>query len=84
MRTYLAATVINVILVLSSLSIAGGTDILPNRGLHEVNHTHVELRGGFWGRRKRISAKRAELKQRTVPERKGYSSTMTPGVEIVS
>jgi DUF1680 family protein len=51
MRKYLAATVLNAILLLSSFSIAGGMDVPPNRGLCEVNHSNVELLGGFWGRR---------------------------------
>jgi DUF1680 family protein len=51
MRKYLAAIIINAVVALSLMSIAAGADVLPNRGLCEVNHTHVELRGGFWGRR---------------------------------
>jgi len=51
MRAYLAATVLNAILLLSSFGIAGGMDVPPNRGLCEVNHSNVELLGGFWGRR---------------------------------
>jgi hypothetical protein len=38
----------------------------------------------YCGRRERILAKPAQLKRRTVLERKGYNSTMTPGAEIVS
>jgi len=38
----------------------------------------------YYGRCERILAKRAQLKQRTVLERKEYNSTMTPGAEIVS
>jgi len=33
------------------LSVAAGADVLPNRGLYEVSHEWVELRGGFWGPR---------------------------------
>ena len=51
MRTYLAMTVINAIVALSLMSIAAGSDVLPNRGLYEVSHERVELRGGFWGPR---------------------------------
>ncbi|MCK4293868.1 MAG: glycoside hydrolase family 127 protein, partial [Planctomycetes bacterium] len=51
MRKYLATTVINAIVTLSLMSIAAGSDVLPTRGLYEVNHERVELRGGFWGRR---------------------------------
>ena len=51
MRKYLATIIINAVVALSLMSVAAGADVLPNRGLCEVNHTHVELRGGFWGRR---------------------------------
>ena len=49
MRTYLATTVINAIVTLSFMSIAEGADVLSNRGLYEVSHKQVDLRGGFWG-----------------------------------
>lgn len=42
---------INAVFTLSLMSIAAGSDILPNRGLYEVRHGCVELRGGFWGKR---------------------------------
>jgi putative transposase len=38
----------------------------------------------YYGRRERILVKRADLKRKTVLERKQYNSTMTPGAEIVS
>jgi transposase InsO family protein len=38
----------------------------------------------YYSRREKILAKRAELKHKTVLERKEYNSTMTPGVDIVS
>ena len=38
-------------MVLSLPGILGGADIPPLRGLDEVNHKHVELRGGFWAPR---------------------------------
>jgi len=54
MRTYLATIVISTIVTLSSFGVAGGADVLPNRGLYEVSHERVELRGGFWGSRLKI------------------------------
>jgi len=51
MRKYLATTIIIAVVTLSFMSIAAGYDVLPNRGLYEVSHERVELRGGFWGRR---------------------------------
>ena len=49
MRKYLATIIINAVVALSLMSIAAGSDVLPNRGLYEVSHERVELRGGFWG-----------------------------------
>ncbi|MHC4540259.1 MAG: glycoside hydrolase family 127 protein [Planctomycetota bacterium] len=51
MRKYLAAIIINAVVALSLMSIAAGSDVLPNRGLYEVSCERVELRGGFWGPR---------------------------------
>jgi len=51
MRKYLATTIIIAVVILSFMSIAAGVDVLPNRGLYEVSHERVELRGGFWGPR---------------------------------
>lgn len=51
MRKYLATIIINAVVALSLMSIAVGSDVLPNRGLYEVNHERVQLRGGFWGPR---------------------------------
>ncbi len=51
MRKYLATIIINAVVALSLMSIAAGADVLPNRGLYEVSHERVELRGGFWGQR---------------------------------
>ena len=39
------------ILALGFVSAAAGADPPPLRGLDEVNHKQVELRGGFWGPR---------------------------------
>ncbi len=54
MRKYLATIIINAVVVLSLMSIAVGSDVLPNRGLYEVSHERVKLRGGFWGQRLKI------------------------------
>ncbi|MGB2807061.1 MAG: beta-L-arabinofuranosidase domain-containing protein [Sedimentisphaerales bacterium] len=51
MRKYPATIIINAVVALSLMSIAAGSDVLPNRGLYEVSHERVELRGGFWGPR---------------------------------
>jgi DUF1680 family protein len=51
MRKYLATTIINTVVALGLMSIAAGSDVLPNRGLYEVGHERVHLRGGFWGPR---------------------------------
>ena len=50
-RKYLATTIIIAVVTLSFMSIAAGYDVLSNRGLYEVSHERVELRGGFWDRR---------------------------------
>ncbi|MHC4086658.1 MAG: beta-L-arabinofuranosidase domain-containing protein [Planctomycetota bacterium] len=55
MRKYLATIIINAIAALSLISIAVGYDVLPNRGLYEVSHERVQLRGGFWGPRLKTS-----------------------------
>ncbi|MEA3368251.1 MAG: hypothetical protein U9R68_09085, partial [Planctomycetota bacterium] len=39
------------LLVLGFVSAAAWADLPPSRGLDEVNHERVELRGGFWGPR---------------------------------
>ncbi|MCX5677302.1 MAG: glycoside hydrolase family 127 protein [Planctomycetota bacterium] len=39
------------LLALGFVSAAAGADLPPLRGLDEVNHGRVELRGGFWGPR---------------------------------
>jgi len=54
MRMYLSTTVINAIVTSIFLSVAGGADVLPNRGLYEVSHDCVEMRSGFWGKRLKI------------------------------
>ncbi|NIP25300.1 MAG: glycoside hydrolase family 127 protein [Phycisphaerae bacterium] len=51
MRKYLAAIVINAVFTLSLMGIAAGSDVSPKRGLIEVSHECVELKGGFWGSR---------------------------------
>ena len=51
MRKYLATIIINAVVALGVMSIAAGADVLPDRGLYEVSHERVELRGGFWGSR---------------------------------
>jgi len=51
MRKYLATIIVNAVVALSLMSVAAGADVLPNRGLYEVSHERVELRGGFWGPR---------------------------------
>ena len=38
----------------------------------------------YYGRREKILAKRAELKQKTILERKQCNSTITTGAEVVS
>ena len=53
MRESLATSIVFA-LVFLSLSSAGATEILPNRGLREVSHERVELRGGFWGPRLKV------------------------------
>jgi DUF1680 family protein len=55
MRKYLATIIINAVVALSLMSIAAGSDVLPNRGLYEVNYERVQLRGGFWGPRLKTS-----------------------------
>jgi hypothetical protein len=55
MRKYPATIIINAVVALSLMSIAAGSDVLPNRGLYEVGHERVELRGGFWGPRLKTS-----------------------------
>jgi DUF1680 family protein len=41
-----------ILAILLSLSgVVAGADLPPRRGLEEVNHKQVELRGGFWGPR---------------------------------
>src|SRR4030042_4302528 len=47
-------TEISTIVTLSSFGVAGGPDVFPNRGLYEVSHERLELRGGFWGPRLKI------------------------------
>jgi len=39
------------VLVLSFAGAAARADLPPKRGLDEVNHSRVQLRGGFWGPR---------------------------------
>jgi len=39
------------LLALGFMSAAAWADLPPSRGLEEVNHKQVELRGGFWGPR---------------------------------
>jgi hypothetical protein len=51
MRKYPATTIIITAVSLSLMSIAAAVDVLPNRGLYELSHDRVELRGGFWGPR---------------------------------
>ncbi|MHC4742780.1 MAG: glycoside hydrolase family 127 protein [Planctomycetota bacterium] len=51
MKRCTAKFVVNAIIAFSLLSIAAKADILPRRGLNEVNHSSVQLKGGFWGRR---------------------------------
>jgi len=41
------------VVALSFVSVAAGADPPPMRGLEEVDHAQVELRGGFWGPRLR-------------------------------
>ncbi len=55
MRKYPATIIINAVVALSLMSIAAGSDVLPNRGLYEVSHERVQLRGGFWGPRLKTS-----------------------------
>jgi DUF1680 family protein len=43
--------IINTVAALSFMSITAAADVLPDRGLYEVGHEQVELRGGFWGAR---------------------------------
>jgi len=51
MRKFLTTTIIIAVVILSFMSIAAGVDVLPDRGLYELGHERVELRGGFWGPR---------------------------------
>ncbi|MCX5684091.1 MAG: hypothetical protein NT049_10445 [Planctomycetota bacterium] len=39
------------VLAFGLVSVAAWADQPPSRGLDEVNHSQVELRGGFWGQR---------------------------------
>jgi DUF1680 family protein len=42
---------ISAVFTLGLITIAAGSDVLPKRGLIEVSHECVELKGGFWGSR---------------------------------
>ena len=46
MRESLTTSIIFSVVFLS-LSSADASEVLPNRGLREVSHERVELRGGF-------------------------------------
>lgn len=45
----LTAMVCMFIMCVASMNVSA--DVLPMRGLREVNHDNVELQGGFWGSR---------------------------------
>ncbi|MHC4173822.1 MAG: hypothetical protein ACYTBX_10625 [Planctomycetota bacterium] len=45
---------------------------------------NVTLDDVYYGRREKILAKRTELKQKTILERKQCNSTITTGAEVIS
>ena len=51
MKQSLVTAVMIAVMCHFALSIAEGAEVLPKRGLNEVSHDQVTLRGGFWGPR---------------------------------
>ena len=50
-RKYPATIIIISVAAVGVMNITAGSEVLPNRGLYEVSHEQVKLRGGFWGLR---------------------------------